>query len=150
MQSYLGSGVSLIDHRSGSVHDHSEIMASAGKRAEALAVAGIGSGDRVVIAHGEGASVLVDLLAVWHQGATAVIVSHAITPPEREIVLQTTAAKAWIGPDAPSGVSQFDAGSFQTGPASALASRACGGAPLITSGLWGKVERFCTGMGPPG
>jgi acyl-CoA synthetase (AMP-forming)/AMP-acid ligase II len=123
MQSYLGSGVSLIDHRSGNVHDHAEITASAGERAEALAGIGVGSGDRVVIAHGEGASVLVDLFAVWHVGATAVIVSHAITAPEREIVLQTTEAKAWIGPDAPSGVSGLDAGSFQKGPATALVSK---------------------------
>ncbi len=123
MQSYLGNGVSLIDHRSGGVHDREAIMASASARAEALAALGVNSGDRVVIAHGEGARVLVDLFAVWHVGATAVIVSHGITMPEREIVLQTSAAKAWIGPDAPAGVNALPAGSFDAGKPDTLAAK---------------------------
>ncbi len=112
MQSYLGNNACLIDHRSGAVHSRASVMASAAHRAGELAGLGAAAGDRVVIAHGAGAAVLVDLFAVWHLKAAAVIVSHGITMPEREVVLQTTGAKAWIGPDAPEGVASLAPAEF--------------------------------------
>jgi acyl-CoA synthetase (AMP-forming)/AMP-acid ligase II len=104
MDSYLGQGVVLIDHRTGAVHDRTAILTAAGFRAGGLETCGVSRLDRVVIAHGSDSAVLVDLLAIWSLGAAAVMVSKAITAPEKDNVLAATRAKAWIGADAPGGV----------------------------------------------
>ena len=74
MDSYLGKGVVLIDHRTGAVHGRDAIVAAAAARAGELRGCGVARLDRVVIGHGSDSAVLVDLLAIWSLGAAAVMV----------------------------------------------------------------------------
>ncbi|MBA3448531.1 MAG: acyl--CoA ligase, partial [Pseudaminobacter sp.] len=66
----------------------------------------------VVLAHGEGAALIVDLLAVWSVGAAAVVVSHGVTPDERVIVRDKTGPRAWVGHAAPAGVAALPPAHF--------------------------------------
>lgn len=117
MDSYLGAAASLIDHRSGSRRDRAAIRRSVACRAAELRDAGVGRGDRVVLAHGDGAALIVDLLAVWSCAAAAVVVSHGVTPDERVIVRDKTKPRAWIGHAAPDGVASLAPAQFVTGAA---------------------------------
>ena len=96
MDSYLGKGVVLIDHRTGAVHGRDAIVAAAAARAGELRGCGVARLDRVVIGHGSDSAVLVDLLAIWSLGAAAVMVSKSITASEKDNVLKAARAKAWI------------------------------------------------------
>lgn len=107
MDSYLGNGVVLIDHRTGAVHDRMAILAAAAARAAELKTCGVSRQGRVVIAHGSDSSVLADLLASWSLGAAAVMVSKTITASEKDNVLAATRAQCWIGADAPTGVASL-------------------------------------------
>jgi acyl-CoA synthetase (AMP-forming)/AMP-acid ligase II len=117
MDSYLGPEACLIDHRSGRRHDRAAILNAVAHRAHKLRAAHTASGDHVVLAHGDGPALIVDLLAVWTCGATAVVVSHGITPGEREIVRDTTTPRAWIGHAAPDGTAAFAPAEFVAGAA---------------------------------
>lgn len=109
MDSYLGKGVVLVDHRSGAVHGRDALIAAAAARAGELEQCGVSRLDRVVIGHGSDSAVLADLLATWSLGAAAVMVSKTITASEKDNVLKATRAKAWSGPDAPEGVAALAA-----------------------------------------
>lgn len=113
MESYLGKGVVLVDHRSGAAHDRDGITAAAAARAGALRASGVSRLDRVVIGHGSDSSVLADLMAIWSLGAAAVMVSRTITPAEKDNVLKATRAKAWIGEAAPDGVAALTPAAMQ-------------------------------------
>jgi acyl-CoA synthetase (AMP-forming)/AMP-acid ligase II len=104
MDSYLGKGVELVDHRGGAVHGRDGIVAAAAARAGELLDCGVSRHERVVIGHGSDCAVLADLMAIWSVGAAAVMVSKTITAPEKDNVLAATRAKAWIGELAPEGV----------------------------------------------
>lgn len=103
MDSYIGQGACLIDHRTGRRHARRDIMSAAWRRAGELLDLGLKKDERVVIAHGNGAALVADVLAVWSCGAAAVMVSRTITPAERLIVCESTLSRVWIGPDAPPG-----------------------------------------------
>lgn len=72
-------------------------------RAGVLAGLGVGRGDRVALAHGRGASFLVDLFAVWQRGANALGLSPGMAPAEKVNVAATLRPAAWIGEAPPSG-----------------------------------------------
>jgi oxalate---CoA ligase len=58
------------------------LEAETGRRAAALAGAGIDQGCTVAITHGGSADFLADLLAAWSRGATAACLDPALTAPE--------------------------------------------------------------------
>lgn len=99
MDSYLGAGASILDHRRGAVYHRSAILAAAAGQAAALAVRGVSRGSRVALGHGEAASFVADLLAIWSLGATALIVSPEMTAEERENVAASAEPAAWIAAD---------------------------------------------------
>ena len=99
MDSYLGAGARILDHRRGTAYDRSAILAAAARQAAALAARGLARGSRVALAHGEAASFVADLLAVWSLGATALVVSPAMTAEERENVAASAEPVAWIAAD---------------------------------------------------
>ncbi len=114
MDSYLGPDACLIDHRTGIRNDRKSIQCAVAHRAAELLEAGVLSGDKIVIAHGDGPALIVDLLAIWSVGAAAVVVSHGITPGEQTIVRDTTTPRAWIGHAAPDGVFSLSPAEFVT------------------------------------
>jgi acyl-CoA synthetase (AMP-forming)/AMP-acid ligase II len=124
MDSYLGAGVRLIDHRTGGNHDREQILSSVAGRRNELQALGVIAGDRVVIGHGAGAAVLVDLFAAWHLGAAAVMVSHGITASEKDNVLAATQATVWVGEYAPEGVKSLPPAAFLVPGGQMLASAA--------------------------
>lgn len=77
-------------------------MAIAARAAE-LAALGVGEGQRVALAHGRGASFLVDLFAIWRCGGIALGLSPAMAAEEKRNVAATLAPQAWIGDAAPDG-----------------------------------------------
>lgn len=112
MEAYLGGTARLIDYRSGKVFERHHLEAAAYLRASELARIGVKNGNNVVLAQGDGAAFLADLLAIWHLGAVAVIVSSQITQLERENVRSATKPFVWIGPKAPNGLHEFAPASF--------------------------------------
>jgi acyl-CoA synthetase (AMP-forming)/AMP-acid ligase II len=97
VDSYLGEGARIVDHRRGVVLDRSTVLAAAGEQATVLADLGAGNGSRIALAHGEGAAFIADLLAIWSLGATALVVSPTMTSGERENVISWAEPAAWIG-----------------------------------------------------
>lgn len=122
IDSYLATGACLIDHHSGRRHDRPAVQNAVWNRARELGEANVKPGDLVVLAHGDGGALLVDLLAVWSCGAAAVVVSHGITPEERAIVRDTTAPRAWIGHAAADGVATLAPAEFVTHAAARVQS----------------------------
>jgi acyl-CoA synthetase (AMP-forming)/AMP-acid ligase II len=104
MDAYCGRGLHVTDHRTGASLDGEALRGAAAARALELSALGVARGARVVIAHGQGLGTLIDCLAVWNCGATAVMAAHGITSDERAIVARATQAVAWIGPPAPDGI----------------------------------------------
>lgn len=71
-------------------------------RARALASAGIGSGDCVLLAHGGSPAFFADLWATWRLGAVAACLNPGLTPPEVERIARFVQARAmWTGADEP-------------------------------------------------
>jgi acyl-CoA synthetase (AMP-forming)/AMP-acid ligase II len=99
LDSYLGVGACILDHRRGAVYDRPAILAAAVNQAAALAALGVSRGSRVALAHGEAASFIADLLAIWSLGATALVVSPELTADERANVIALAEPAAWIGAD---------------------------------------------------
>lgn len=124
IDSYLATGACLIDHRCGRRYDRLAVQNAVWNRVRELGEADVTSGDRVILAHGDGAALLVDLLAVWSCGAAAVVVSHGITREERSIVRDTTAPRAWIGHAAPDGVTVLAPAEFVSKAAAPVRSMA--------------------------
>jgi oxalate---CoA ligase len=97
LNSYLGDGASIFDHRRDVVLGREAILAAAGEQAAVLAEIGVSKGSRVALAHGDGAAFIADLLAVWSLGAAALVVSPGMTPDERSNVIAWADPAAWIG-----------------------------------------------------
>lgn len=94
----------------------------------ALAAAGVQAGDRVALAHGRGASFLVDLFAVWRQRAIALGLSPAMAPEEKANVAATLRPAAWIGEAPPAGPLAIDPQGLQDCAASDAAVPGTGSA----------------------
>jgi acyl-CoA synthetase (AMP-forming)/AMP-acid ligase II len=97
LDSYLGAGARILDHRQGAIHDRPAILAAAARQAAALAALGVSGGRRVALAHGEGAAFVADLLAIWSLGAAALVVSPKMTGDERANVAAWAEPTACIG-----------------------------------------------------
>jgi acyl-CoA synthetase (AMP-forming)/AMP-acid ligase II len=97
LDSYLGAGARILDHRRGAVYDRPAILAAAAGQAAALAELSVCRGSRVALAHGEGAAFVADLLAIWSLGATALVVSPTMTADERANVAVSAEPTASIG-----------------------------------------------------
>ncbi|MGN6489213.1 MAG: class I adenylate-forming enzyme family protein [Devosia sp.] len=86
----------LANVSSGEELDAAAIAAAVAERAGALASAGIGHGDRVVVGHADPIRYVIDLLACWQAGAIAVAVNPQLGSDERGIVKSATGAAVWL------------------------------------------------------
>jgi acyl-CoA synthetase (AMP-forming)/AMP-acid ligase II len=100
LESYLGADARILDQRRGVVFDRPALLAAATRQVDALAGLGVSRGDRVALAHGDGPAFIADLLAIWSRGATALVVSPAMTADERENVAASAEPAVWIGLEA--------------------------------------------------
>lgn len=115
MEQYLGSRAQLTSHPGERPLDREAILSAVAFRHDELREVGVGPGDRIVIGHGRGVESILDLLATWKAGATAVMVSPSVVEEERLNIVAATGARAWIG-DGPT------PGCPVLAPANALAS----------------------------
>lgn len=104
MLELLPPGAQLRDQRTRIEFDRSALVSAVARRERTLIDAGVTSGTRIVLGHGEGAGFVVDLFAAWRLGAVAVVVSPSLTPAERVRVVAATQATLWVGPEATEGV----------------------------------------------
>ncbi|MEM7507216.1 MAG: class I adenylate-forming enzyme family protein [Pseudomonadota bacterium] len=77
----------LSDVRSGEVLQPEALWSAVSLRALKLSALGLGPGARVLISHGASLDFVIDLLAVWHLGASAACLAPRMTEPERADVL---------------------------------------------------------------
>ncbi|MCC6888161.1 MAG: acyl--CoA ligase [Hyphomicrobiales bacterium] len=104
MLEWLPATAAIADERTGVAFDAAGLTAAVLARETTLHECSVAAGTRVVIAHEQAAGLIVDLLATWRLGAAAVVVSAALTPPERANVTALTGPVLWIGDGAAAGV----------------------------------------------
>jgi acyl-CoA synthetase (AMP-forming)/AMP-acid ligase II len=97
MFSHVPDSACVIDARTGETLDRAALAAAIRDRAHALRHTGVVRGDRVAVAHGSPAGMLVDLFAIWRIGALAVLLSKNITANERANVVAAVRPVLWIG-----------------------------------------------------
>jgi acyl-CoA synthetase (AMP-forming)/AMP-acid ligase II len=89
--------VRIRDYRSGLELDHAALVAAVAQREATFRDMRVSAGSRLVVGHSEGLAFIVDLLAAWRIGATAVAVPPSLTPAERSRVAEATEPELWIG-----------------------------------------------------
>lgn len=104
MLELLPPSTRLLDQRTSIEFDRPALVSAVAHRERIFFDAGVSSGMRIVLGHGEGVGFLVDLFAAWRLGAVAVVVSPSLTPGERLRVAASTDATLWVGPEATEGV----------------------------------------------
>jgi len=91
----LPERLGTITELAGGRHWTTEALAGAiAASRSAIARAGIGAGDRVVIRHGGSGHFFADLLATWSQGACAACLNPTVTEPELENICALLEPKA--------------------------------------------------------
>ncbi len=131
----LPAGARLVSVRAGVEHDAAAIVAMTVGRAATLLGQGLAHGDRVVVADADPAEFLISILGCWQAGCVAVAVNPALAAAERLTVVETTGARAWLGPAAP----DLPALSAQVAPALPLAVDETA-LILMTSGTTGRPK----------
>lgn len=104
MLELLPPSTRLLDQRTSVEFDRPALVSAVAHRERMFIDAGVSSGMRIVLGHGEGVGFIVDLFAAWRLGAVAVVVSPSLTAAERLRVAVATQATLWIGPEATEGV----------------------------------------------
>jgi acyl-CoA synthetase (AMP-forming)/AMP-acid ligase II len=96
MRLALDSLGAVTDLASGKRRDGGWLVDGAARRAAVLTRVGVGPGSNVILAHGNSAAFVADLFAVWWAGATAAVVSPALTRSELENLIDFAAARATL------------------------------------------------------
>jgi acyl-CoA synthetase (AMP-forming)/AMP-acid ligase II len=121
------------------------LIGAADARAQELAEAGVGRGDRVVLIPANGLAFFVDLFAVWMRGAVAICAPPSLTANECEQVARFVEPRLWIGKAAPNGIPTLAPPGFDSyrGPPTSTAGLGSLDDPaliLLTSGTTGKPK----------
>ena len=111
--SLVGPGAVLIDHRTGVELSRGALFAAARDRAKAVASAGAGRGDRVILAHDRAMATVIDLMACWSLDCVAVLINPGVVVEESARIRASIDPRLWcdgtgdhtfectIGPSAP-------------------------------------------------
>jgi acyl-coenzyme A synthetase/AMP-(fatty) acid ligase len=89
----------IVDVRSGTAWGPAELQRQIALRRHAIESAGVGRGDRVVIAHGGTPGFFADLFAAWSLGACCACINPALTRGELETVVDFATPRALLVAD---------------------------------------------------